>query len=155
MKKPIRRRVQNYHIYSKTNPCDSNCVDSRCRNLACQQFCILSRGIEKGFNGLSFAAADLRVIQAVHTPKKARFWRGVRRSYRAGLSVSTPVRMRMSGPFNCGSIPRMEHLPEPGGRRPFINLTEVVFPAPFGPKIAETSPSWTEKLKSRRAFIGP
>src|SRR5262249_22741088 len=60
-----------------------------------------------------------------------------------------PIRLRAAA--MRGSRPNTVTWPESGRVRPSISRTDVVFPAPFGPSTASSSPARTFKLTSRSA----
>src|ERR687896_1905670 len=53
------------------------------------------------------------------------------------------------------SSPRMTIWPPEGLKSPAIRLKSVVFPAPFGPRIARRSPPTTSRSTSRTACTPP
>src|SRR3989442_3515642 len=53
------------------------------------------------------------------------------------------------------SAPRNSIVPEVGGKSPEMTLKSVVFPAPFGPRIARRSPGATSRSTSRTAWRPP
>ena len=71
---------------------------------------------------------------------------GVRCSFRTGVSRTTPRRRRTAG--RRGSPPRMATVPVRGSRSPVRILSRVVFPAPFSPSSATTSPGAMERERS-------
>src|SRR5438105_1752360 len=65
----------------------------------------------------------------------------------------TPQRLRARR--SEGESPNSRALPEVGFRSPSIRFIAVVFPAPFGPSMARTSPGRTAISTPRRAWTGP
>jgi hypothetical protein len=53
------------------------------------------------------------------------------------------------------SLPLKNIFPDVGFNSPVMTLKRVVFPAPFGPMIPLTSPSWTEQVTLSRAVKPP
>src|SRR5690349_2512271 len=53
------------------------------------------------------------------------------------------------------SSPRNSSAPEVGGKSPEMTLNSVVFPAPFGPRMARLSPCATSRSTSRTAWRPP
>lgn len=53
------------------------------------------------------------------------------------------------------SSPLKRTFPSSGFNTPVIRLKRVVFPAPFGPMTATTSPSFTDRLASLTALKPP
>jgi hypothetical protein len=67
------------------------------------------------------------------------------------------MRVRNQRCVSCaaGSTPRVCTVPPLRSRKPSRISTVVVFPAPFGPRSAKTSPFSTSKLTSRTATVSP
>ena len=57
--------------------------------------------------------------------------------------------------WSAGSTPNVCTAPPLRSRNPSRISTVVVFPAPFGPSSAKTSPFCTSKLTSRTATVSP
>ncbi len=63
--------------------------------------------------------------------------------------------MRMRLPAERGSAPKRRARPDVGLARPSIRETAVVFPAPFGPRTASTSPGMARRLTRSSAVTAP
>src|ERR1700680_3855748 len=65
----------------------------------------------------------------------------------------TPQRLRARGASGAGA--KSATAPAVGRRKPSIRLIQVVLPAPFGPRIATTSPRSMRRLTPRTASTSP
>src|SRR5712691_2729854 len=86
------------------------------------------------------------MLSSTLNPKKSRDCWYVRAS---------PSRARRRAGMNVTSLPKSSTEPVVATRSPAITLNSVVFPAPFGPRIARRSPGVTARLTSQSASRPP
>src|SRR6266540_7281073 len=65
------------------------------------------------------------------------------------------MRARVRAGRAVTSRPKSSTVPDVAGKSPAITLKSVVFPAPFGPRIARRSPGTTSRSTSRTACKPP
>src|SRR5438445_7596044 len=68
---------------------------------------------------------------------------------------ASPSRARRRAGSRVTFRPKSSILPDVGGMSPEMTLKSVVFPAPFGPRIARRSPGATSRSTSRTAWRPP
>src|SRR5438876_2436026 len=68
---------------------------------------------------------------------------------------ASPIRARSRAGKSVTSRPKSSIRPEVAGKSPQMTLKSVVFPAPFGPRIARRSPGTISSSTSRTAWRPP
>ena len=84
-----------------------------------------------------------------------RFWRPVSSGSNVASWAATPMWRRTSPGCRSTSMPATEADPESGRASVVRTRTQVVLPAPFGPRRPRIVPAGTERSTPARAWVEP